>query len=196
MFKYLEINLDEYFSLVDTLKVKGKMTTYTLSDLLAYGEESALNEPEKDITQPVFGLFATFGLKMANFLNIDRDTKYFIHSDDLDDDTPAKKYRINVVKYNPLLTPRFISPKILSYFIYSDIIKQSVRFGDTVSNLLAIITADSSVVNIRNPIVTFKPLSHNSIYIVNIFVTDQFGAHLHFIKGQYAAIELIVRKRR
>ena len=139
----------------------------------------------------------TFGSRMTDFLNIPRDARYFIHSDDLDPKTlPRGRYKIKLETYNPLLTPRYITPKILSYFVYSDIVKHSIRLGDTVSNLLTIINVDPSVVNIKNPITTFKPISHNSIYSVSIVIKDQYGRSLDFVEKQYAALELRIKKKR
>ena len=70
-----------------------------------------------------------------------------------------------------------------------------MRLADTVSNLLSVITVDESVVNVKNPITSFRPLSHNSIYSLSFVITDQFGRKLHFVDSEYAAIELIIRKR-
>ena len=70
-----------------------------------------------------------------------------------------------------------------------------MRLGDTVSNLLCVITVDESVVNIKNPISTFKPVCHNTIYSISFVITDQYGRSLHFVDNQYAAIELIIKRR-
>ena len=79
--------------------------------------------------------------------------------------------------------------------MYSDIVKLSIRLAYTVSNLLTIITVDPSFVNIKNPISTFKPISHNTIYSVTIVIRDQYGCTLDFVKNQYAALALLIRKR-
>ena len=193
--KFLEIKPDEYLDTVLTKKIKEEFANYSLPDLVSYSWDNDLFDPEQDITKPVMALYTTFGTRMADFLNIHKDTKYFIHSDDLDMDTPLKKYRVKSDKYNPLLTPRYITPKILSYFIYSDVVKHSVRLGDSVSNLLCVITVDESVINIKNPISSFKPISHNTIYSISFVLTDQYGRRLHFVDNQYAALELIIKRR-
>ena len=79
--------------------------------------------------------------------------------------------------------------------MYSDIVKHSIRLADTVSNLLTFITVDPSVVNIKNPISTFKPISHNTIYSVTIVIRDQYGRTLDFVENQYAALDLIIKRR-
>ena len=193
--KFLEIKPDEYLRAVITKDIRDEFTSQSLPDLLTYSWENDLYGPEHDITKPVFALYATFGTRMADFLNIHKDTKYFIHSDDLDMNTPSKKYIIKSDRYNPLITPRYITPKILSYFIYSDVVKHSVRLGDTVSNLLCVITVDESVVNMKNPISSFKPISHNTIYSISCVLTDQYGRRLHFVENQYAALDLIIKRR-
>ena len=214
IFHYLDIHTVTYFKEVlkkyledDTDRIWDSLSQildgfegYTAYGILDYGNVNKLwekgngvNERRKEV-KPVFAIYATFGERMCKFLEIDNDSKYFIHSHDLDFSN-RRKQKINFDKYNPLLSPRFTTPKIDSYFIYSDIVKQTVRLGDSVSNLLSIITVDKSIVNIKNPINTFKTISHNSIYSIAIIVTDQLGQQLDFIDKQYSAVELFIKKR-
>ena len=170
---------------------------YSAQGLLIYTWANAIwkkNIDDKKLVKPVFGIYTTFGDRMSKFLEIPNDAKYFIHSDDLDESS-QRKHWIHLDRHNILLTPRFIYPKIQSYFIYTDVVKQSIRLGDTLSNLLAIITVDDSIVNIKNPINTFKPISHNSINNIAVIISDQSGEQLHFTDKQYAAVEMIIKRR-
>ena len=208
LFNCLEISPNKYFDMVlseyledETMShalhiILDRFDKYTPQALLVYTWANSIwrNDLDDKIIKPIFAIYTTFGERMSKFLEVDRDCKYFIHSDDLHPDS-EKKYEINLEKYNKILSPRFTTPKIDSYFVYSDVVKQSIRLGDSLSNLLSIITVDKSIVNIKNPITTFKPISHNNIYNISIIVTDQFGHTLEFVKNQYAAIELIIKKK-
>ena len=81
---FLEIHPNEYLHSVLTKKITEEFANHGLPELLSYSWENDQFTPEQDITKPVFALYATFGSRMSEFLNIQKDTKYFIHSDDLD----------------------------------------------------------------------------------------------------------------
>ena len=101
-FEFLKIDPREYMKTVITKEVRDAVHDNTLSDILSYSMEHNMLGPEREITKPVMAIYTTFGSRVSEFLNIHKDTKYFIHSDDLDMETPLKNIKSkqsNIIRY-------------------------------------------------------------------------------------------------
>ena len=137
---------------------------------------------------PQLALYATFGDKMANYLSVDSDEKIVIL-------TCGSENKLNMFDYNPILTPQFFNPKIGSLFIYSDLVSKSVRVADQITNLLSIITVNTSIYNKPNPEIIYRPVTHNFIQSVSVRISDENGDEISFGPDSYVALEIIIRKR-
>ena len=98
IFKCLEISPNKYFDevltkylederLSDALhNILDRFTKFTPQALLVYTWANAIWRKDMDEkrVKPIVAIYATFGDRMSNFLEVDRDCKYFIYSDDLD----------------------------------------------------------------------------------------------------------------
>jgi hypothetical protein len=137
--------------------------------------------------KPQLAMYVTFGDKLSDYLSIDRNKKQIITS-------CGNEGIYSIFKDNFLLTPKFNKEKIKSLFIYSDIVKKSVRFGDYLTNLLGIVTVDNSLYSKPATIPIYRPISHNKINSVSVKVTDENGDNPNFQPGSFAAIEIQIRK--
>ena len=102
---------------------------------------------------------------------------------------------INPYESNQLPIPRFERMNIDSLFIYSDLVEHSVRVGNAITNLLAIVSVNKKMVNMSNPLHIFRPISHKYFQSVSIRITDQFGGSIDFEKESFSAIEVVIKKR-
>ena len=96
---------------------------------------------------------------------------------------------------NKSLIPRFGRVEIDSYFIYSDLVKQSVRVGNTITNLLAVVSVSKKYSNMMAPMHLFKPLSHTYFHSVSVKIRDQNGDPISFEDNSYSVLEILIRRR-
>ena len=86
--------------------------------------------------------------------------------------------------------------KIESYFIYSDLVRHAVRIGNTISNLLAIVSVSERYSNMAAPMIVFKPLANTYFNSVSVKIRDQNGDDISFENNSYSALEILIRKKR
>ena len=139
--------------------------------------------------KPQLALYVTFGDKMSDYLSVDRDKKHVVAS-------CGNEEVYSIFRDNFLLTPKFNKEKIKSLFIYSDIVKKSVRFGDYLTNLLGIVTVDNSLYSKPATIPIYRPISHNMFTSASVRITDENGHNPNFQPGTFAAVEIQIRKSR
>merc|ERR1712240_941630 len=72
---------------------------------------------------PIMAIYATFGDRMAKFLSVSPDTKIVLGH--------CLYPWVNMFNANKTLIPRFGRVEVDSYFICSDLVKKSVRVGNT-----------------------------------------------------------------
>ena len=132
-------------------------------------------------------MYITFGDRMANFLSLNYDTRYFIGHCGPHINNPSDS--------NMTPTPKFEKTNIGSLFIYCDLVQKCVRVGDVLTNMLGIVSIDKNIVNMSNPIHIYRPLVNNYFHSASIRITDQFGSELEFEKSSFSAIEVIIKKR-
>ena len=139
-------------------------------------------------SKPQLVLYATFGESMANFFSVDRNSKMVML-------TCGNERQLNMFNDNPILTPRFVNPKIGSLFIYSDIVSKSVRVANHITNLLGIVTINDAIYNKPSPPTIYRPISHNYIQSVSVKITDENGDPVNFKKDAYVGLEILIRER-
>ena len=136
---------------------------------------------------PIMAVYATFGDRMAKFLSVSPDTKIVLGH--------CLYPQVNMFEANKSLIPRFGRVEIDSYFIYSDLVKQSVRVGNTVTNLLAVVSVSKKYSNMMSPMHLFKPLSHTYFHSVSVKIRDQNGDSISFEDNSYSVLEILIRRR-
>ena len=151
-----------------------------------YAVDLVLQDEHND--PPVMALYATFGDRMAKFLSIDSTSKIFMGH--------CLHPLPGMLETNKTLIPKFERMKIESYFIYSDLVKQAVRIGNTISNLLAIVSVSERYSNMAAPLIIFKPLAHSYFHSVSVKIRDQNGDDISFESNSYSALEILIRRRR
>ena len=139
------------------------------------------NEP------PIMALYATFGDRMAKFLSIDSASKHFLGH--------CLHPLPGLLEKNKTLIPNFQRMKIESYFIYTDLVRHAVRIGNTISNLLAIVSVSERYSNMAAPLIVFKPLANTYFHSVSVKIRDQYGSDISFENNSYSALEIVIRKR-
>ena len=85
--------------------------------------------------------------------------------------------------------------KIESYFIYTDLVRHAVRIGNTISNLLAIVSVSERYSNMAAPLIVFKPLANTYFHSVSVKIRDQYGNDISFENNSYSALEIVIRRR-
>ena len=136
---------------------------------------------------PIMAIYATFGDRMAKFLSVSPDTKIVLGH--------CLYPRVNMFDANKSLIPRFGRVEVDSYFIYSDLVKQSVRVGNTITNLLAVVSVSKKYSNMMSPMHLFKPLSHTYFHSVAVKIRDQNGDPISFEDNSYSVLEILIRRR-
>ena len=74
-------------------------------------------------------------------------------------------------------------------------VKQSIRVGNSLTNLLDIFSVNGNIGNSPSPLNVFKPLANNYLKGGSIIIRDQFGETIPFSKEAYTALEIVIRKR-
>ena len=171
------------------IKDKNGKSVENLADLYKHDIFKRLwdNVTESSREMPVMALFVDFGYGIAKFFSIDKNTNLFIAS-------CGENIR-NTFNSNVILSPKFCKQKIDSLFVYSDLVKKTVRVGDALTNLLGIISINKSIYNKPNPMNIFRPISHNFVQSVSVIITDQNGDRPQFDKNSYVTLEIFIRKR-
>ena len=136
---------------------------------------------------PIMAIYATFGDRMAKFLSVSPDTKIVLGH--------CLYPWVNMFNANKTLIPRFGRVEVDSYFIYSDLVKKSVRVGNTTTNLLAVVSVSNKYYNMSNPMHLFKPLSHTYFHSVSVKIRDQNGDAISFEDNSYSVLEILIRRR-
>ena len=193
LLKCLRIDLYQYMSEVlhacMSYRSKNGKSVYNLAELYKHDICNRLwdNVTESSREIPVMALFVDFGDGIAKFFSIDKNTNLFIAS--------CGENIINTFNSNVILSPKFCKQKIDSLFVYSDLVKKTVRVGDALTNLLGIISINKSIYNKPNPMNIFRPISHNFVQSVSVIITDQNGDRPQFDKNSYVTLEIFIRKR-
>ena len=136
---------------------------------------------------PIMAIYATFGDRMAKFLSVSPDTKIVLGH--------CLYPEVDMFDANKSLIPRFGRVEVDSYFIYSDLVKHSVRVGDTITNLLAVVSVSKKYSNMMTPMHLFKPLSHTYFHSVAVKIRDQNGDPISFEDNSYSVLEILIRRR-
>ena len=175
---YLETkknDIDDYFTFK---RAEGTLETGTDVDIQP-SEESEI--------ELVLGIFITMGERMRNFFSLD-DEPIIVGYCGFTLNSP---FQLNKVKAIPI----FVKQKIDSLFIYSDMVMQSIRVGNSLTNLLDIVTVNSNIGNSPSPLNVYKPLANKYLKGGSILIKDQFGETIAFSKDAYTALEIVIRKR-
>ena len=136
--------------------------------------------------QPFIGIFVTFGKRMANFFNVNKNQNPLIASFGF----PS----INPSDYHVKLTPNFCKPKIEKLMVYSDLVHPTVKVGDFETNLLDVISVENSDI-FHRPFVpsSQKKLRKHIIDSVSILCTDDRGEPIHFEKNAKSTFEIHIK---
>ena len=74
--------------------------------------------------------------------------------------------------------------------------KDSIRVGNSMTNLLDIVSVNHNIGNLPTPLNVYKPLANKYLKGGSILIKDQFGESIAFSKEAYTALEIVIRKRR
>ena len=92
------------------------------------------------------------------------------------------------------LTPDFNKPEISTLMIYSDIILPKIHVGDSLTNLLDIIsTPNGQTFQRSNAVGLYRPLKNHTIKSISIAIYDKDGDEIFFPKHSFTALELEIR---
>ena len=155
-------------------------------------EIEGVNEATEDVgtldhQEMILGIYITFGERMRHFLSLE-DEPIIVH---YCGPTLVSPHETNNVKAAPV----FVKQKIDSLFIYSDLVKKDIRVGNSMTNLLDIVSVNRNIGNTPTPINVYKPLANKYIKGGSILIKDQFGETIAFSKEAYTALEIVIRKR-
>ena len=73
--------------------------------------------------------------------------------------------------------------------------KKNIRVGNSMTNLLDIVSVNQDIGNSPTPINVYKHLANKYIEGGSILIKDQFGETIAFSKEAYTALEIVIRKR-
>ena len=135
----------------------------------------------------MLGVFITFGKHMANFFGVDEDESLLIgyHSSRNGHTIPDQHHK---------LTPDFSKPEIGTLMVYSDIIVPKINVGDSLTNILDIISMPHAQTFQRsNAVGLYRPLKNHTIKSVSIAIYDKDGDEIYFPKNSFSALELELR---
>ena len=92
------------------------------------------------------------------------------------------------------LSPNFGQKFIDHLAIYSDAVYRSVRLGDSLSNLLDLVSFRRKNIYHR-PVSSFifRPLKNNTLSQIRIEIYDKFGEIIDFPDNSFTAIELLIK---
>ena len=138
-------------------------------------------------TPPILALYLTFGDRMRKFLSLDHQEPHFL--------AHCLYPLIDPLASNRVAIPRFERMGIDTLFVYSDLVQHSVRLGDSVTNLLGIVSVNKKYANMATPLHIFRPLSHTYFHSISVKIRDQNGEDISFEKKSYTALEIVIRKR-
>ena len=137
-------------------------------------------------TPPILALYLTFGDRMCKFLSLDQEPHFLGY---------CLYPLIDPLASNRVAIPRFERMGIDSLFVYSDLVQHSVRLGDSITNLLGIVSVNKKYANMATPLHIFRPLSHTYFHSISVKIRDQNGEDISFEKNSYTALEIVIRKR-
>ena len=135
---------------------------------------------------PFLALFVTMGKKMSKFFGVDDDESLLL----------ARRggARLDTTMYNHKLTPDFIKPEISTLMVYSDIIRPKIHVGDSLTNLLDIISMPHGRTFQRsNAVGLYRPLKDHTIDSISIAIYDKDGDSIYFPQDSFSALELEIR---
>ena len=96
--------------------------------------------------------------------------------------------------FNHKLTPDFIKPKIDTLMVYSDIILPKIHVGDSLTNILDIISMPHGKTFQRSNAAGFyRPLKDHTIDSISIAIYDKDGDSIYFPKNSFSALEIEIR---
>ena len=190
---FLKLNMNNFFktfhSYLETKKnyIDDYFTFKRAEGALETGTDVDIQPSEESEIELVLGIFITMGERMRNFFSLD-DEPIIVGYCGFTLNSP---FQLNKVKAIPI----FVKQKIDSLFIYSDMVMQSIRVGNSLTNLLDIVTVNSNIGNSPSPLNVYKPLANKYLKGGSILIKDQFGETIAFSKDAYTALEIVIRKR-
>ena len=99
-----------------------------------------------------------------------------------------------IPNYLHKLTLDFSMPEISTLMIYSDVILPKIPVGDSMTNLLDIIsTSNGQTFQRSNAVGLFRPLKNHVIKSISIAIFDRDGDKIFFPKDSFTALELELR---
>ena len=148
-------------------------------------ERPSISE-EKEKHPPVLGVFIRYGKHMAKFFGVDEDDSLLIGYHSRNGRTiPGQHHK---------LTPDFSKPEIGTLMVYSDIILPKINVGDSLTNILDIIsTPQAQTFQRSNAVGLYRPLKNHTIKSVSIGIYDKDGDEIYFPKNSFSALELELR---
>ena len=194
-FKQRDNFVDKVFKKNSSEKgIPGKLTDLYYNDyfksLWTYKKTKKDSEDDQnsDENVPILAMYVTFGDRMAEFLSLNQNTKIFVGYCGLQFTSPFYS--------NRMLVPQFEKANLDTIFIYCDLVEMSIRVGDALTNLLAIVTVNRhKIANMISPIHINRPLSHKYFQSASIIIRDQNGADINFENNSFSTLELVIKKR-
>ena len=181
---------DEPFTIVRRIDdpPKNKNKNKNKNDEKSTPKENSKSKIKHPPSQPApfLGIFITFGKRMAKFFGVEEDEMLLIaHHGGTDGKIP---------NYLHKLTPDFSMPEISTLMIYSDAVLPKIPVGDSMTNLLDIIsTSNGQTFQRSNAVGLFRPLKNHVIKSISIAIFDRDGDKVFFPKDSFTALELEIR---
>ena len=96
--------------------------------------------------------------------------------------------------YYHKLSPDFNKPEISTLMIYADIVQPKIHVGDSLTNLLDIISLPNAQTFQRtNAVGLYRPLKNHMIKSISIAIYDKDGDEVYFPKNSFTALELEIK---
>ena len=178
---------DEAFGLVHSDKApKNKNKNDEKSTPKENSKSKIKHTPSASLPVPFLGIFITFGKRMSKFFGVEEgETLLMSHHGGTNGKIP---------NYLHKLTLDFSMPEISTLMIYSDVILPKIPVGDSMTNLLDIIsTSNGQTFQRSNAVGLFRPLKNHVIKSISIAIFDRDGDKIFFPKDSYTALELEIR---
>ena len=123
---------------------------------------------------------------MAKFFGVDPDETLLI--------AQHGNANVDMANHNHKLTPDFIKPEISTLMVYSDIILPKIHVGDSLTNLLDIISMPHGRTFQRsNAMGLYRPFKDHTLDSISIAIYDKDGDGIYFPRNSFSALELEIR---
>ena len=166
-------------------KIVSSKTLVTKQKSNEMGQEKKLKDLD---LKSIMGVYITFGSKMRKFLNLKESDIIITGICGFPKKLP--------IQYLYPIHLNYYKVKISTIMIYTDLVGTAIRVGNSITNLLEVISFSSTTGNVLNRNnKTFRPLKHNNFKKASVEIRDPEGKLVKFPEGSFSAIEIYIKPR-